>query len=84
MRKLSLRTEDLRVESFAPVDGGERAAGTVRGFDIPPSLSCKATCIGPTECDSCGSCPGTYADCSCDCGTGYSCEPCGPDIQQPV
>jgi hypothetical protein len=69
MKKLHLDADQLRVETFAPVEGPGGSAGTVEGFDLPETYSCNGTCIGPTECDSCyATCPESYFDCSCYCG----------------
>jgi hypothetical protein len=48
MKKLSLKTDDLRIESFA-TDALDEGRGTVRGADA----SIDGTCIGQATCGIC-------------------------------
>ena len=80
MRKLRMRVDDLRVESFDTSGAGNAARGTVRA-----RMACSASEEGeslccPTETDqaSCyGTCEGTCQDsCGCtywDCTVGWTC-----------
>jgi hypothetical protein len=72
MKKLRMRTEDLRVESFDPVGGRRVERGTVRARACSASEEGESLCC-PTQTDeiSCfGTCEGTCQD-SCGC-SGYN------------
>ena len=75
MKKLSLKLDELKVESFDTQSRARRARGTVLGNSMPPDTSLEVcgesdgcvVSLNPWEC--------TYADCGLDTGwrqCGYS------------
>jgi hypothetical protein len=65
MKKLELRIEDLRVDSFE-TDARERSRGTIRGFDSNSTTGNQIIC----ECTyDVGTCDLTCGQ-TCGCGTG--------------
>ncbi|HEX6751007.1 MAG TPA: hypothetical protein VF092_27205 [Longimicrobium sp.] len=52
MRKIRLDLDDLAVESFRTADGGEKKAGTVRGYDVTQFAGCPP----PSEYSDCATC----------------------------
>ena len=75
MRKLTLKLDDLRIDSFQTTPG-ERGKGTVFGEQCTCWTNC--TCPGCPTCDaSCnGTCGGTCdASCNGTCGDSCGCDP---------
>jgi hypothetical protein len=75
MKKLKLRMDDLRVESFETIAGNGGARGTVPGNE--PSVMCSNTCTANADCTNDFACE-TYGDCtlagSCEGTCGNSCD----------
>lgn len=75
MKKLRLRMDDLRVESFATLGGPAQPRGTVRGHE--PTVMCSGTCTANPDCTDVFACE-TYGDCtlagSCEGTCGNSCD----------
>jgi hypothetical protein len=69
MKKLRLRVDTLKVESFG-TDRAEGGAGTVRGHK--PACTCYDSCLCPTAYYHCGTGPHTIH--SCDYTYNDSCE----------
>lgn len=83
MKKLSLKLDDLRVDSFNTTPGDRAGRGTVHGHDesqysaITECESCDSFCYG-TYWGTCGGCgDGTYR-LSCPYCTGPYCQPGDP------
>lgn len=63
MKKLSLRAEELRVESFDPQGGRAGSPGTVKGHLLDPTMG--VTCICQTDDEATCRPPSCPITCAC-------------------
>ncbi len=55
MKKLALKLDELRVESFA-ADDGSREGGTVKGNSLPTKPLCSRYCPPTVSCNDTATC----------------------------